>query len=93
MTRDGLRNVTGSGNYDGGTAWAGQISDRQRLVPQLLQTSMPFNLLTKQDRLSYIYIWQNDADIRPTDLLHSLSNFTIIYNCYSAALMVTSLSL
>lgn len=45
MTRDGLRNVTGSGNYDGGTAWAGQISDRQRLVPQLLQTSiMPFNL-------------------------------------------------
>lgn len=55
MTRDGLRNVTGSGNYDGGTAWAGQISDRQRLVPQLLQTSMPFNLLTKQDGLSYIY--------------------------------------
>lgn len=82
MTRDGLRNVTGSGNYDGGTAWAGQISDRQRLVPQLLQTSMPFNLLTKQDTC-----------IRPTDLLHSLSNFTIIYNCYSAVLMVPSLLL
>jgi len=57
MTRDGLRNVTGSGNYDGGTAWAGQISDRQRLVPQLLPTSiMPLNLLTKQGVPLYIYI-------------------------------------
>lgn len=45
MTRDGLRNVTGSGSYNGGTAWAGQISDRQRLVPLLLPTSIvPLNL-------------------------------------------------
>lgn len=45
MTRDGLHNVTGSSSYDGGTAWAGQISDRQRLVPLLLPTSnVPLNL-------------------------------------------------
>lgn len=49
MTRGGLRNVTGSGSYDGGTAWAGrdakQISDRQHLVPRQLPTSvMPPNL-------------------------------------------------
>lgn len=55
MTRDGLRNVTGSGSYDGGTAWARQISDRQRLVPLLLPTSiMPLNLLTHQYGQSYI---------------------------------------
>lgn len=60
MTRDGLRNVTGSGSYDGGTAWAGQISDRQRLVPLLLPTSLvPLNLLTHQDGLSHIYTWHN----------------------------------
>lgn len=58
MTRGGLHNVTGSGSYDGGTAWAGQISDRQRLVPRLLPTSIvPFNLLTKDGRPSYIYTW------------------------------------
>jgi hypothetical protein len=38
MTRGGLHKVTGSGSYNGGTAWAGQISDRQRLVPRLLPT-------------------------------------------------------
>ena len=60
MTRDGLHNVTGSSSYDGGTAWAGQISDRQRLVPLLLPTSnVPLNLLTHQDGISYIYTWQN----------------------------------
>lgn len=60
MTRDGLHNVTGSSSYDGGTAWAGQISDRQRLVPLLLPTSnVPLNLLTHQEELSYIYTCQN----------------------------------
>jgi len=62
MTRDGLHNVTGSSSYDGGTAWAGQISDRQRLVPLLLPTSnVPLNLLTHQDGISNIF------NIGPTD--------------------------